>query len=1003
MHIRHVEQRIDRVLAERLRPAQYPRVVPCRISVWEVPGEPVGVDEALRADYTPAAIGDAWGPPWTTSWFRIKATIPEQFRGESMEAVIDLGFDADLPGFQCEALAYTAEGVPIKGLHPRNTYLPIDPHSTSELTWFLEAAANPLIVGAMGKDALRFVPTPLGDPDTAGTDPLYRLRRADLAVVDREVWDLVQDVEVLTQLMRELPGDAPRHHEIVRALERMLDQLDLGDVTATAAGARGELADILARPAHASAHRISAVGHAHIDSAWLWPLRETARKVARTVANVTALMADHPQFRFAMSQAQQLAWLKQQHPALFDRVRKYVESGQFVPVGGMWVEPDANMPGGEAMARQFVHGKRFYLEEFGIETTEVWLPDSFGYSAALPQLMAQSGSHWFLTHKLFFNETNKFPHHTFWWEGIDGTRVFTHISPADSYHLELTGAELAHASRNFAEHGHATRSMALFGYGDGGGGPTREMLARAYRTADLEGSPRVELAAPAEFFEVANAEHAGPAVWSGELYFESHRGTYTSQARTKQGNRRSEHLLREAELWCATAAVRGLRDYPYDALDRLWKAVLLHQFHDILPGSSIAWVHREAEAAYRVIATELNEIIDSAQRALAGAPGPLPLTFNGAPHPRDDVPALAAAPAHTAPAATAKRHGDRIEIDNGLLRVTVNDRGLLTSVHDYAAGREALAPGVAGNLLQLHDDHPVAWDAWNLDESYRHRRRDLTDADEVRLEGTTVVIRRSTAKSTFVQRVSLRDRCVEVDTDIDWHETEKILKAAFPLDIHAETSAAETQFGHVHRPTHTNTSWDAAKFEICAHRWLRVGEHGYGHALVNDSTYGHDITRDSRAGGGVTTTVRLSLLRAPRFPDPSTDHGPHRLRYALVVGATVDDAIREGYRINLPERTLSGSRAVPPLIEVEGDGVVVEAVKLADDRSGDVVARVYEARGGRVSTRVSTSFASIASTRTDLLERPLDRQPVEPAALQLRPFEIATLRFTPEQPLPLTS
>ncbi|MDA3627628.1 glycosyl hydrolase-related protein [Saccharopolyspora sp. WRP15-2] len=985
---RIVEQRLDRVLAERLRPAQHHHTRACDIAVWHVPGEPVSVDQALRADYAPTEIGQPWGPAWGTSWFRITAEIPEQWNDRTVEVLIDLGFDDDRPGFQCEGLAHTPDGTPIKGLHPRNTHLPLGRTSAGTTrTFYVEAAANPIILGPHG-----FQPTELGERPTHPGPPLYVLRRAEAAVLDEHVWNLVQDTEVLDQLMRELPTDSPRRHDILRALERMLDRLDLHDIHTTAPAARAELTDVLSRPAHASAHTLSAVGHAHIDSAWLWPQRETIRKVARTLANVTTLMAGHPDFHFAMSQAQQLAWIKQHQPALYDRVRACVHTGQLVPVGGMWVESDTNMPGGEAMARQLIHGKRFYLDEFGIDTQEVWLPDSFGYSAALPQLIAASGSRWFLTQKISWNQTNRFPHHTFWWEGIDGTRVLTHFPPADTYNAEITGAELAHAQRNFAEHGRATRSLLPFGHGDGGGGPTREMLARAARTADLEGSPRVQLDTPAEFFTAAETDHTGPAVWTGELYLELHRGTYTSQAKTKQGNRRSEHLLREAELWCATATIATGADYPHDALDRLWKQVLLHQFHDILPGSSIAWVHREAQETYQRIATELDAITTRAQRALAGAPAH-PITFNAAPHTRNGIPALGAAPAEpTTPPSPAHHPDGTITLDNGLLRATIDHRGLLTSVYDHAAEREALA--APGNLLQLHPDHPNAWDAWDLDDFYRHHTHDLTDIDQITTDAHTVHIQRSFGRSTLTQHITLpaHARRIDITTDIDWHETEKILKASFPLDIHADHSAAETQFGHVKRPTHTNTSWDAAKFEICAHRYLHLAEPGYGHALINDSTYGHDVTRPN----GTTTTARLSLLRAPRFPDPRTDHGHHQLRYALCPGADIGDAIREGYHLNLPERTTHGSRTVAPLITVDNDAVIVEAVKLADDRSGDLVVRLYESRGGRAHTRLTISFPATAVTRTDLLERPLadPEAPTDALDIRLRPFEIRTLRFT---------
>ncbi|MCG5218753.1 glycoside hydrolase family 38 N-terminal domain-containing protein [Streptosporangium soli] len=993
-----VEGRLERVLRERIRPAVHGRAVPLTAEVWHAPGEPVPFAEACGQEYGPAAVGDAWGPPWGTSWFRLSGRVPAAWAGETVEAVVDLGFDADRPGFQCEGLAHLPDGTPVKGLNPRNAWLPAaDPAAGGEEVAFLvEAAANPLIDYSGG-------PSPLGELSTAGREPLYRLARMDLAVFDHGVWELVQDLDVLGQLMRELGTHEPRRFEILRAIERALDSLDLHDVPATAGEARKWLADPLGRTAHASAHRISAVGHAHIDSAWLWPLRETVRKVARTAANVTQLMDDHPGFRFAMSQAQQLDWIKEHHPLVYDRVKRHVADGRFIPVGGMWVESDTNMPGGEALARQFVHGKRFFAEEFGVETEEVWLPDSFGYSAALPQLVKLSGSRWFLTQKISWNQTNPFPHHTFAWEGIDGTRVFTHFPPVDTYNAELSGGELARASRNFTEKGRATRSLVPYGWGDGGGGPTREMLARARRTADLEGSPRVSLHTPAEFFAAAEAEYPDPPVWSGELYLELHRGTYTSQARMKQGNRRSEHLLREAELWSATAAVAGLVEYPHDELDRVWKTVLLHQFHDILPGSSIAWVHREAERTYARVAAELEAVIERAQRALAGE-GDGTVVFNAAPMGRDGVPALAAVPRpHPAdPAAdttVSAEPGGGFVLDNGLLRAEIDRHGLIVSLVDLAAGREVLPPGARGNVVQIHPDLPNRWDAWDVDAYYRNTVTDLVAAQEVaRHDATSVRVARAFGASRLRQVLRLLPgaRRLDIETEVDWHETEKILKAAFPLDVQADRSASEIQFGHVYRAAHTNTSWDAARFEICAHRWIHVGEPGYGVAVANDSTYGHDVTRLARPGGGTTTTVRLSLLRAPRFPDPQTDQGTHRFRYALVPGASIGDAVREGYHLNLPAREVRGGSAVAPLVAVDDPAVVVEAVKLADDRSGDVIVRLYESLGGRAAARLICAVPLSSVTETDLLERPLaDGRSLAPPdiTLRFRPFEIITLRL----------
>ncbi|MFJ9910269.1 alpha-mannosidase [Actinacidiphila glaucinigra] len=1036
-----VEGRLTRAMNQFVRPARYAARVPLGMSVWHVEdrrGEPLPVGEALKAwsdgTFEPFSVGTPWGPPWSTSWFRLEGTVPAAWRGRRVEAVIDPGFGNDGPGFVAEGMVYDAEGVPVKGVHPLNRHVPVaSPAAGGErVSLLLEAAANPAVL----RD---WRPTPLGDVLTAGSDPLYRFDTAELAVLDEEVWHLVLDVEVLEGLMHELDFGDPRRHEILRALEDALDALDLHDVHGTAADARRELAGALSRPAHASAHRVSATGHAHIDSAWLWPLRETVRKASRTFANVTALARDYPELVFSCSQAQQYAWVKEHQPVVWQRIRQAVRNGNWAPVGSMWVESDANMPGGEALARQLVHGKRFFLDELGVETEEIWLPDTFGYTAAFPQLAKLAGVRWFLTQKLSWNQSNKMPHHTFWWEGIDGTRVFTHFPPVDTYNSQLSGRELAHAVRNFAEKGRATRSLVPFGWGDGGGGPTREMMEKARRLRSLEAAPRVEIEKPAAFFTAAEAEYGDRApVWSGELYLELHRATYTTQARTKQGNRRSEHLLREAELWCAAAALEAPASYayPYEELDRIWKTVLLHQFHDILPGSSIAWVHREARDTYTEVRAELEALVAAAVRALGGGGSQgSPVLLNASPYAREEVveldaataaalpegsgaqpladggavvpvgvPALGAAAAGGRAVAAAEpvravREDGLVVLGNGLLRIAVDADGLLASVRDLTAGREVLAPGARGNLLQLHPDHPSKWDAWDIDRHYRRKHTDLTSAESVELveEGplrAVVRVVRAFGGSRVVQelRLTAGSRRLDVLTEVDWHESEKVLKASFPLDVLAERSTAEIQFGHVHRPTHANTGWDAARFEICAHRWLLVGEPGYGVALLNDSTYGHDAGRS-----GTDTTVRLTLLRAPHSPDPHTDQGTHRFRYALRPGATVGDAVAEGLALNLPLRRAGSLPPLRPLLRVGHPGITVESVKLSDDRSGDVVVRLYESRGDRASGTLTTGFPLAGARVTDLLERPLEDAGREgdTVALALRPFQILTLRLTP--------
>ncbi|MCU1445234.1 glycoside hydrolase family 38 C-terminal domain-containing protein [Cryobacterium sp.] len=1012
-----VELRISRFVRERLRPAINRATMPLTLESWDAPGEPVPFADAVGQDFTPFGTGRRWGRPWGTTWVHVTGTVPADWVVDDdvrLELVVDLGFSSATPGFQAEGLVFAPDGVILKAISPRNRSVPLSDEPGQPVDLYLEAAANPDVTSGF-----TFVATDKGDLATAGDKNLYTLRRVDLALRDETVWQLLADFWTLTGLMRELPAGSIRRADILRALERCIDTVDPDDVAGTAARGRAALADVLDRPANASAHRLHAVGHAHIDSAWLWPVRETVRKVARTFSNVLALIDANPDFAFAASSAQQYAWLKEFYPELFARVKVQIAAGSFVPVGGMWVESDTNMPGGEALVRQFVAGKRFFLTEFGIEPLEVWLPDSFGYSAALPQIVALAGSKWFLTQKTSWNETNLMPHHTFRWEGIDGTRIFTHFPPVDTYNAELSGEELARAERQYAEKGAANTSLVPFGFGDGGGGPTEEMIAAARRTASLEGSPTVELSTPRRFFETAEAEYPDPPVWSGELYLEFHRGTYTSQARTKRGNRRSEHLLREAELWAATAAVRTGAEYPYDLLERTWHTVLLQQFHDILPGSSIAWVHQEAERNYAAVADTLTDLIESTVRGLCSA-GDATVLLNAGPFALAGVAGLAGAdaappnPAAPAGTVTVTHTPSGIVLDNGLVAVTIDANGLFSSVWDVAAHRELVPLGSPGNLLQLHRDTPTQWDAWDIDEHYKRNTVDLAAAESVEVvldtaDRAVVRVARAFGSSRVVENITLRagSPAIDLHFDLDWHERQKLLKLAFPLDLNADRAASEIQFGHVYRSTHTNTSWDAARFETVAHRWVHVGEPGYGVAVANDSTYGYDIGRSPDGAGRSATTVRLSLLRAAVFPDPAADQGRHELRVSLRLGSGIPEAVAEGYRLNLPVRTVTGvaDPVVEPLLRVDNPAVVIEAVKLAEDRSGDLIVRLYEAHGNRSTARLIRHFEATDVVETDLLERTLAEPrvelaagaplPVEPHALTLtlRPFEIVTLRF----------
>ncbi|MCC3267589.1 alpha-mannosidase [Arthrobacter gengyunqii] len=993
--------RVNRVLTERVRPAIHSVSLPLEIAVHQLPGEPITPAEGLALDYEPFTAGSMWGPAWGTTWFRVRGEIPAEWEGRRVEALIDLGFDVNMTGFQCEALAYRADGTPIKSLNPRNQWLPVDATSQS-VEFYLEGAANPVLL-----DYHPFLPTQQGDILTSSPEPLYRVRHMDLAVFEPEVFELSLDLDVLIELQAELPESSPRRMRILKALDDALDVLDLQNIVGTAPDARAQLAEVIASPAEASAHRIAAVGHAHIDSAWLWPVRETIRKVARTASSMTTLIDEQPDFKYGMSSAQQYAWIKEHRPEVWERVKAAVEAGRFLPLGGMWVESDTVMPTGESLVRQFSHGQRFFEREFGIRSKGVWLPDSFGYSPALPQLMRRAGFEWFFTQKISWNQRNVFPHHSFLWEGIDGSRVFTHFPPMDTYNSQLSGMEVAKASRQFKENRVATMSLAPVGWGDGGGGTTREMTGRAARMADLEGSAKVEWKHPDDFFTEARAELSDPAVWVGELYLELHRGTLTSQHATKALHRWAEQALIEAELWTTTSAVKLGMEYPHEEFDRLWQLVLLHEFHDILPGTSIAWVHREAVEILAGVLADARALSAAARQALVGE-GDKVLRF--APTSVDTGRALGASFHGLSSSADGEPGGALNELvtlneesggyrlANDLVSLLISAEGLITSAVDKATGREVIPADQPGNLFQLHQDFPNMWDAWDIDRFYRNRVENLTAASSVTgsiIDGVaTVVVKREFSESSIEQTITLapNSRTVLLRNNIDWHETEKLLKLAFPLDIFARETSAETQFGFQRRATHVNTSWEAAKFETSMHRFVLVEEDGFGAALVNNSIYGYDTSRASH-DDDVTTTVRLSLLRAPRFPDPDTDHGDHRIEVGLVIGADAAIATAEGIKLNAPTTLVHGANEVDPLISVTGEGIIVSSVKLADDRSGDVIVRVYESLGRRARGELSVGFAHAGVREVSLIEDDLHDARAG-AELSLKPFEVRTLRIT---------
>ena len=1031
------ESRIRQTLS-RIEKCIYAPTLPVEVAIWNVQGEPVPAAKALKAKYTPFAVGQKWGPLWETSWFRFRGEIPSAWKGREVVARVRLTNDGR-EGFTAEGLIYQ-DGIPVRAINANRRDVSIAKRARGDekFEFFVEAAAN----GGTNEAGETLG---MNLPDYTG-QPRYILEQAELACLNREAFDFYYDFKVALEAMENFLPDTQRRGELRYALNESVNLFE-AENPASIKAARVALRDVLSRKNGETVHTLSAVGHAHIDTAWLWPLRETIRKCARTFSTALDYMDRYPEYVFVCSQAQQYAWMKAYYPEIWTRIKKAVKRGQWEPVGSMWIETDCNLASGESLVRQMLHGKRFFQEELGYNTRDVWIPDVFGYAASLPQLMHKAGVEYFLTQKISWSQFNKFPHQTFLWEGIDGTRIFTHFPPADDYNADTGPKHLMHNVRNFKEHDRASRSLLVYGWGDGGGGPSIEHLEKARRLQDFDGLPKLVQEKAIAFFDKAAPNARDLPVWVGELYLELHRGTYTTQARNKRGNRKSEFLLRDAEFFDAaslslvakrreTAAdpVRAVYDVTglggkdaathRAALDRAWKLVLLNQFHDIIPGSSIHWVYQDSDRDYETVRLLGESVRDSALDSLetqidtSSASKPVvvlnTLSFArrevvelpGGEVTQVEVPscgytvidAKALPPTTTSPVSvTVSAQG--VMMENGLLRLKIDHQGHLTSVYDLNAGREVLS-GPA-NVFHLHEDIPNLWDAWDVDVFHKEKFQTLDKVEHLEVVENgplraAVRIVRTFGQSRLAQRVVLCAGSARIDfpTEVEWQENQKLLKVAFPVDIRAMNATYEIQYGHLERPTHTNTSWDMARFEVCGQKWADLAEPGYGVALLNDCKYGHDIH------GNV---MRLSLLRAPVSPDPVADRGSHRFTYSLFPHAgdfQSAGVIEQAYALNVPlilreEKSHPGPLpARHSFFQVDGPSAVIEAIKVSEDGNA-IIVRLYEAHGGRGQVTMTTALPFKRAAFADLLENETKTVPMKRGSilLDLHPFEVVTLRF----------
>ncbi|BDI32054.1 alpha-mannosidase [Capsulimonas corticalis] len=904
--------------------------------------------------------------------------------------------------------------------------------------------------------------TGAGDASITGGAVQVTLKTAELQCVDRSAEALFYDLSVAFQAAKTMDANSRQYVTIVGALERAIDLVDFSQGVksdryyASLPVARECIQENLYTKFHADkdfAPTLWATGHAHIDTAWLWRIAHSRKKIERTFTTALALMDEYPQYRFSASQPQQYAYLKEDNPDVYGRVKQAIERGQWEPVGAMWVESDCNVVSGESLVRQFLYGSRFFEKEFGRKTDVVWLPDVFGYCAAFPQIVKKSGMKYFMTIKIYWNQVNKPPYQTFEWEGIDGTTLLTHFSPLGGYNSTMVPEEWNKTWNEYQQKHLSDSALYIYGWGDGGGGPTRAMLETAERAADFPGAPKIKLSTNQEFFEDLDRQTQGNRMlprWVGELYLEYHRGTYTSQGRIKRSNRQAEFLLQAAEQTASLALWEAGAAYPQEELERVWKLTLLNQFHDIIPGSSIRAVYEDSARDYEeilgvgegVVRRSLSAIGDllsarpgdvvlynplSWERSdVAEFPASLPLLgqsvtdLDGKPKtlvPLRGLPSLGYT-ASPAPADIAEGREDEAlsasahHLENQFFRLELDDNGEIVSLYDKRAAREVIdgTSYCKGNSLLTFEDKPLAFDAWDIDIFYMDKMTPIREARSVEateqgpLRASVEVTRTFGAGSTVRQRISLwRDLArIDFDTEIDWRERQTLLKAAFPVNVHSPRATYDIQFGNVERPTHWNTSWDWARFEVCGHKWADLSEGDYGVSLLSDCKYGWDIK------GNV---MRLTLLKGGVSPDPDADLGRHRFAYALYPHRgdwRQAQTVRRAYEFNVPVQSLqipegasqpSNAAASSHLsfVSVDCPNVIVETVKKAEDEDALIV-RLYEAHGQRGRVHLTFGAPVRSVTEVNLMERETDETggdaPLDGAriALEYTPYEIKTLK-----------
>ena len=1005
--------------------------------------EHIAPEIAKKQKFKPYPAGTTWGEEWQYLWIKGTIRLPKTAEGKMIVLNLNPGGEAAI-FVNGEAFGTYRNSWEVKPhqLYQDNILTESGkPGETFDILcevfaghFFAQSDRGGVATGPV-------IPGDYNDPLEGKTRT--KLGRCTYGVWNEDAYTLWMDVRTLREIKECLSDGSLRAAKIEKALRQFTLSVDfeqppearIAEYKAT----RKALREVLDAVNGSTSPTFYAVGNAHLDVVWLWPYSETIRKTARTFAAQLRLLEKYHDYKFIQSQPQTYVMCKEHYPKLYEKVKAAIKKGNWIIEGGMWVEPDTNMSSGESLIRQLIYGKRFIKEEFDIDSEILWLPDTFGYSAALPQILNGCGINYLVTQKIFwsYNKGEQFPYHYFNWQGSDGSKIKSFLPT--NYTYDTNPKTFIELWENRVQKDDMDKFLFPFGYGDGGGGPCRDHIEFAMRQKNLEGSPKVEMAHPLKLFRDLDADGGPEHTYVGELYFNAHRGVYTTQAAIKKGNRKSEIALREAEMWSVFATRSGF-EYPVEELEAVWKKTLVNQFHDILPGSSIKRASIEAVQVYDEILESADKIIQDATAYLVGdikagnadTSNAETLIFNSLSWertavitpPERNVPTLVKLPpcgyTSISSAQVEIKDDDAIRVtitgetavlENGIIRAELNRNGEVISFKLKETDRE-YASGVM-NRFALFKDVPRLFDAWDIDSMYELEPVKLDPTAEIELIYSTdikaaVSIKKKIGNSTICQKVSLEadSRRLEFDTTVEWNELHRLLKVKFPMNIKANEAINEIQYGYIKRPTHRSRAYDKDRFEVCNHRYTALCDENNGVAVLNDCKYGVSTLGNE---------ISLTLLRAAASPEMRTDNGTQRFTYAITAWEGcfyTSPVVREGYELNTPPLVISGAsdttaknNTLPEnqsYFRLEDDGnIILDTVKSAEDGSGDIIIRLYESKHATCKSTLHSSLEIKNAMLTDMLEN--DIKPLEVSKstskqksikLHFNPFEVKTIRLT---------